>query len=320
MKIGVAGTGHLGKIHLKCLKKTKFEIAGFYDPNPETAEKVSLEFGMKAFGTLEDLINSVDCLDIVSPTPSHYQTAAQAIRQGRHVFIEKPLTETIGQAEELVSLAQEKNVVVQVGHVERYNPAIRSLQNISFSPRFIEAHRLATFNPRGTDVSVVLDLMIHDIDIVLHLIREEITDVRANGVCIVSSTPDICNARIEFANGAVANLTASRISMKNMRKIRIFQDDAYISLDFLDKQAQVIKIEDHVSDDSFSGMTIHTNEGLKRITIETPEIMLNNAIEDELNDFYQSVTGAHPVTVTIQDGLKALKLAHLIEQKMKESK
>lgn len=320
MKIGVAGTGHLGKIHLKCLLKTDFEIAGFYDPDAAAASKVSEEFGLRAYESLESLTDSVDCLDIVSPTSFHYAIAAEAIKKGLHVFIEKPLTETLGQAEELVRLSQKKNVVVQVGHVERYNPAIRSLQNIDFNPKFIEAHRLAMFNPRGTDVSVVLDLMIHDIDIVLHLIRHEITDVRANGVCIVSSTPDICNARVEFSNGAVANLTASRISMKNMRKIRIFQEDAYISLDFLDKQAQVIKIEDDAGGDNISGMTIHTNQGLKRITIESPEIMLNNAIEDELRDFYDAATGKKPVTVTVQDGLRALRLAHLIEQKMTENR
>jgi len=203
--------------------------------------------------------------------------------------------------------------------VERYNPAIRSLNNIEFKPKFIEGHRLAVFNPRGTDVSVVLDLMIHDIDIVLSMIKEEVKDVRANGVCIVSKTPDICNARIEFEGGAVANLTASRISMKNMRKIRLFQDDAYISLDFLDKEAQVIKIENHVEDDNFSGMTMHTNDGLKRITIESPSIMQNNAIEDELNDFYEAVANDAPVSVTIQDGYRALKLARIIQDKISEA-
>lgn len=316
MKIGLAGAGHLGKIHLKCLKNTDFTIAGFFDPDPETTFLVERDFGIKAYPSLDDLIQDVDCLDIVSPTSQHFEIASRAISKGRHVFIEKPLTETITQAETLVALASKHGVKVQVGHVERYNPAIRSLQDIRLSPKFIEAHRLAVFNPRGTDVSVVLDLMIHDIDIVLHLIKSDIKSVSANGVCVVSSTPDICNARIEFENGAVANLTASRISLKNMRKVRLFQEDAYISLDFLEKQAQVIKIGNDSGDDNFSGMTIHTNEGLKRISIEMPQIMINNAIEDELKDFYQAVCDRMPVTVTIEDGLKALRLAHIIEEKM----
>ena len=206
---------------------------------------------------------------------------------------------------------------MQVGHVERYNPAIRSLKGIELNPGFIEAHRLAIFNPRGTDVSVVLDLMIHDIDIVLSLIKSEITDVRANGICIVSTTPDICNARIEFKDGSVANLTASRISMKNMRKIRLFQSDAYISLDFLQKNAQILRIKDQESDGDEAAMTITTNQGIKNITLESPEIMQNNAIEDELNDFYEAVVNDKPLSVTIEDGFKALHLAQKIEAKIK---
>jgi predicted dehydrogenase len=313
------GVGHLGKIHLKCLLKTKFEFAGFFDPDLNTRKIIEETHGIKAYESLEALIEAVDCLDIVSPTTNHFDIAKTAIIKGKHLFIEKPLTETTDQAKELVSLAAIHQVKVQVGHVERYNPAIRSLSNVQFRPKFIEGHRLAVFNPRGTDVSVVLDLMIHDIDIVLSMIKDEVKDVRANGVCIVSKTPDICNARIEFKGGAVANLTASRISMKNMRKIRIFQDDAYISLDFLDKEAQVIKIENDVEGDNFSGMTMHTNDGLKRIIIDTPSIMQNNAIEDELNDFYEAVANGAPVSVTIEDGFSALSLAQLIQDKIDEA-
>lgn len=316
MKIGLVGVGHLGKIHLKCLLNTKFEFVGFYDPNEDIRKTISETHQIKAYDELEALIADVDCIDVVSPTVFHYEIAKKAIVAGKHVFIEKPLTETLEQAEELVALSQKHNVKVQVGHVERYNPAIRSLRNIDFKPKFIEGHRLALFNPRGTDVSVVLDLMIHDLDIVLSMIKEDVVDVRANGVCIVSKTPDICNARIEFAGGAIANLTASRISLKNMRKIRIFQNDAYISLDFLEKEAQVVKIEENVENDDFSGMTIHTNEGLKRIIIDSPEIMKNNAIEDELSDFYNAVTGQSDVLVTIDDGYRALKLAHIIQSKI----
>ncbi len=319
MRIGLVGVGHLGKIHLRCLLKTKFIVEGFFDTNQEVSDQIAKEYNVKAFRDFDSMLDAVDCIDIVSPTVFHFEIAKKAIIKGKHIFIEKPLTETTEQARELVSLAIKYNVIVQVGHVERYNPAIRSMSGVKFNPKFIEGHRLAMFNPRGTDVSVVLDLMIHDLDIILSLIKSEVKNVSANGVCIVSNTPDICNARIEFVNGSVANLTASRISLKNMRKIRIFQDDAYISLDFLDKDAQVIKIENHIEGDNFSGMTMHTNTGLKRIIVETPPIMQNNAIEDELNDFFEAVSGNSSVTVTIQDGYRALHLAQLIQEKIDEA-
>jgi predicted dehydrogenase len=299
--------------------KTKFIVEGFFDTNQEVSDQIATEYNVKAFRDFDSMLDAVDCIDIVSPTVFHFEIAKKAIIKGKHIFIEKPLTETTEQARELVSLAIKYNVIVQVGHVERYNPAIRSMSGVKFNPKFIEGHRLAMFNPRGTDVSVVLDLMIHDLDIILSLIKSEVKNVSANGVCIVSNTPDICNARIEFVNGSVANLTASRISLKNMRKIRIFQDDAYISLDFLDKDAQVIKIENHIEGDNFSGMTMHTNTGLKRIIVETPTIMQNNAIEDELNDFFEAVSGNSSVTVTIQDGYRALHLAQLIQEKIDEA-
>ncbi len=319
MRIGLVGVGHLGKIHLKCLKETPFELRGFFDVEPSVRASISAEHDVEAFSSLDELLEEVDSLDIVSPTPYHFEIASKAIQMGKHVFIEKPITETIEQAEELAYLAQKHRVKVQVGHVERYNPAIRSMESVVFNPKFIEGHRLAVFNPRGTDVSVVLDLMIHDIDIVLNMVKSEIKDVRANGVCIVSKTPDICTARIEFENGTVANLTASRISMKNMRKIRVFQEDAYISLDFLDKEAQIIKIEKHIEDDNFSGMTIATNDGLKRIIIESPTIMQNNAIKDELTDFYNSCAYGEKVSVTLEDGLNALKLAEIIQNKIDDT-
>lgn len=299
--------------------KTKFIVEGFFDTNQEVSDQIAKEYNVKAFRDFDSMLDAVDCIDIVSPTVFHFEIAKKAIIKGKHIFIEKPLTETTEQARELVSLAIKYNVIVQVGHVERYNPAIRSMSGVKFNPKFIEGHRLAMFNPRGTDVSVVLDLMIHDLDIILSLIKSEVKNVSANGVCIVSNTPDICNARIEFVNGSVANLTASRISLKNMRKIRIFQDDAYISLDFLEKDAQVIKIENHIEGDNFSGMTMHTNTGLKRIIVETPPIMQNNAIEDELNDFFEAVSGNSSVTVTIQDGYRALHLAQLIQEKIDEA-
>lgn len=300
---------------MNCLTKTAFDLVGFFDPDAIVRQSVSDALNVPSFSTLKELMAEVDCVDIVSPTSTHFDIAKRALLEGKHIFIEKPLTENLEQAKILMDLAHEAGVVVQVGHVERYNPAIRSLKEIDINPRFIEGHRLAMFNPRGTDVSVVLDLMIHDIDIVLSLVRDEVLDVKANGVCIVSRTPDICNARIEFKNGTVANLTASRISLKNMRKFRIFQEDAYISLDFLEKKAQVVTITDaDISEPG--GIRLETSSGIKEVYISEPDIMNNNAIEEELRDFYNSVTKNIPATVGIEDGYKALYLAQQIEDKI----
>lgn len=323
LKIGVFGTGHLGKIHLKCinLATTHLELVGFYDADPATAAKVSEEYGIRAYASPEELVKAVDIIDIVTPTPSHFELAKLAIGHGKHLFIEKPLTQTVKQAEELIRLAREKDVKVQVGHVERFNPALLALGDARLNPMFIETHRLAIFNPRGTDVSVVLDLMIHDIDIVLSLIDADITQISANGVAVVSPTPDIANARLEFSNGAVANITTSRISMKQMRKVRLFQRDAYISLDFLDKQAQVIRMFD--KDDPALGqmdnlMELQTPEATKYIHIDMPPIEQVNAIRMELETFAESIEQNSRPRVPIEDGYKALKVAydiiHTIEQ------
>jgi predicted dehydrogenase len=317
MKLGLFGVGHLGKIHVKCIQDTDFTLVGFYDPD-DTAAKSAEDAGMLRFHTPEALMDAVDAVDIVSPTIYHYDIALLACQKGKHVFIEKPVTETPEQARHLMDLAAEKNIVMQVGHVERYNPAILPMQDKIHNPRFIEGHRLAVFNPRGTDVSVVLDLMIHDLDLVLSLVKSEVVNVSANGVKIVSTTPDICNARIEFANGCVANLTASRISLKNMRKLRIFQDNAYVSLDFLTKESQMVKIEDVTDGDQNEGMILSTNSGLKRIIIEQIPIEPVNAILAELRDFYQSVKFGTEPKVSIEDGYKALHLAHWIHQKIED--
>jgi predicted dehydrogenase len=316
MKIGLFGVGHLGKIHLRCLQQTPFELVGFFDPVDETALPVTGEFGIQRYESAEALMDAVDAVDIVCPTVYHYDVAKQACLKGKHVFIEKPVTETVEQAKELMELAKQYEIVMQVGHVERYNPAILPLHDKIVNPRFIEGHRLAIFNPRGTDVSVVLDLMIHDLDLVLSIVKSEVVNLAANGVSIVSNTPDICNVRIEFASGCVANLTASRISLKNMRKLRIFQDDAYVSLDFLSKESQMVKIEDVTEGDENEGMTLHTNTGLKRINIEQLPIEPINAIQAELTDFYHSVVEGIAPMVSIEDGYKALHLAHWIHQKI----
>ena len=323
MKIGVLGAGHLGKIHIKCIKLApeKLELVGFYDIDSKMAAKVAEELDVKAYQELEDLLDAVDIVDIVTPTPTHHYLAKIAINKGKHIFIEKPLTQTVEEAEELIKLSKEKGVKVQVGHVERFNPALLALDENPLNPKFIEAHRLAIFNPRGTDVSVVLDLMIHDIDIILSMIDSEVTNISANGVAVVSPTPDIANARIEFANGAVANITTSRISMKQMRKVRLFQKDAYISLDFLDKQAQVIRMFD--KDAKEVGqldnlMELHTGADTKYIHIDMPPIEPINAIKMELETFADSIKNNSRPRVNIEDGYKALKVAHDIIKSIDE--
>jgi predicted dehydrogenase len=233
IKIGVIGAGYLGKIHIRLLKEIKeFEVVGFYDSNDENSKKITTEFGISSFSSAKELIDKCDAIDVVTPTKFHFEYAKIVIEKGKHLFVEKPITSTIDEAQELVKLAEEKEVKVQVGHVERFNPAFTAIQKDCNNPMFIEAHRLAEFNPRGTDVPVVHDLMIHDIDIILKIVDSKIKSIHGSGVSIISDTPDIANARIEFENGCVANLTASRISFKSMRKTRIFQKDAYITNEY----------------------------------------------------------------------------------------
>ena len=321
LKIGILGTGHLGKIHIKCilLASDHFELTGFYDPSETARQLVVDTHGIQAFTSAEALIQECDIIDIVSPTTTHFEMAKMVIEAGKHVFIEKPLTHTVEEAKTLIALSEKHGVKVQVGHVERFNPALLSLDNMTLNPMFIEAHRLATFNPRGTDVSVVLDLMIHDLDILLSMVDSDIKSVAANGVCIVSPTPDIANARIEFKNGCVANLTASRISLKQMRKLRLFQSDAYISLDFLDKQAQVVRLYDE-GDANIpnidSAMTLDTALGKKIIDISMPVIGQVNAIKMELETFAESIVQDETPKVSIKDGYRALELAYWIMEEI----
>lgn len=317
LKIGVLGAGHLGKIHIKCIQLAEehLELVGFYDTDSGNAQKVSADLGVIAFDDLDQLIDAVDVIDIVTPTTTHYQLAKRAIVRGKHLFIEKPITHTVEEAEALLRLSEEHQVKIQVGHVERFNPALLALNPDHLSPKFIEAHRLAIFNPRGTDVSVVLDLMIHDIDIILSMIDSEVSQIHANGVAVVSPTPDIANARIEFKNGAVANITTSRISMKQMRKVRLFQRDAYISLDFLEKQAQVIRMfdkEDEEVKQLDNLMELQTADSTKYIHIDMPPIEPINAIKMELESFAQSIEQNKRPRVSIEDGYKALKVAYAI--------
>ncbi|WP_196888803.1 Gfo/Idh/MocA family protein [Aureivirga sp. CE67] len=314
LKAGVLGAGHLGKIHLKLLKQSsKYELVGFYDPSEENAKKVSEEFGYKAFATIDELIDAVDVVDIVTPTLSHFDCAVQAIEKGKNIFIEKPITNTIEEAEKLLELSREHGVKGQVGHVERFNPSFTAVKDVMDSPMFIETHRLAEFNPRGTDVPVVLDLMIHDIDIILSVVKSKVKSINASGVSVISETPDIANARIEFENGCVANLTSSRISMKNMRKSRFFQKDAYISVDFLEKKSEVVKMKDAPESPDEFAMILQNAEGVKKqIYFENPKIHPNNAILDELETFADAINNDTDPIVTLENGTDALKVAHQI--------
>ncbi len=314
LKVGVLGAGHLGKIHLKLLQQSeKYKLIGFFDPSQENAKKVAEEFGYTAFDSVTELIEAVDVVDIVTPTLSHFNCAKEAITKRKHVFIEKPITNTVTEAEAIKTLVSQEQVKGQVGHVERFNPAFTAVKDMIKTPMFIEAHRLAEFNPRGTDVPVVLDLMIHDIDIILSVVDSKVKNVHASGVSVISETPDIANARIEFENGCVANLTASRISMKNMRKSRFFQKDAYISVDFLEKKSEVVKMKDVPENPDEFAMILQNAEGVKKqIYFENPTIEANNAILDELETFADAISNDTRPVVTLNDGAKALRVAQQI--------
>ena len=314
LKAGVLGAGHLGKIHLRLLQESeKFELVGFFDPFTENAEKVAKEFGYKLFDSIEELIAAVEVVDIVTPTLSHFECAKKAIEKGRHIFIEKPITKTVLEAEAIKTLASQFHVQGQVGHVERFNPAFTAVKDKIDAPMFIETHRLAEFNPRGTDVPVVLDLMIHDIDIILSVVNSKVKNVHANGISVISETPDIANARIEFENGCVANLTASRISMKNMRKTRFFQKDAYISVDFLEKKSEIVRMKDVPNNPDEFAMILQNAEGVKKqIYFDNPEIENNNAILDELESFADAINNGTRPIVSLRQGAEALRVAQMI--------
>ncbi len=300
LKIGVLGVGHLGKIHIRLLKGIdEFEIVGFFDSDKEVASIIAAEFGIKPFDSAAELMMHCDAVDIVTPTISHFELTEKAIKKSKHIFIEKPLAETMAQAKTLLHLASEANVKIQVGHVERFNPAFLAAKDFISDPLFVETHRLAQFNPRGTDVSVVLDLMIHDIDIVLSLVKANIRRINASGVAVVSATPDIANARIEFDNGAVANLTSSRISLKNIRKSRFYKRDTDITVDFLEKSVNAERIE-----------TVNGNVPLLKVED-------SNALEMELKAFAHSIIANERSLVSIEDGYKAMDVANKINEQLR---
>jgi predicted dehydrogenase len=310
----------LGKFHVaNWLEIPDVEIVGFYDPNDEAAVDTMERFGLKRFEAMETLMDLVDAVDVITPTQFHYPVCEMALRKSKHVFVEKPLASDLDEANGLIKLVQEAKVKFQVGHVERFNPAFLALEGRKLVPMFIEVHRLAQFNPRGTEVSVILDLMIHDIDIVLHLVDSDIKNISASGVAVMTDTPDIANVRIEFMNGCVANLTSSRISMKRMRKMRIFQKDAYIGIDFLDKKTELIRLKnDQEADDMFT-FDIETPTGTKQIAVENPVISKVNAIKAELTAFKDSIINNTPTVVSEQDGFMALQVAQQILTKIKQN-
>jgi predicted dehydrogenase len=316
LKIGIFGVGHLGKFHISNWQSiANVSIVGFYDPNDTNAEEVIKKFGLVRFDDMSSLLDAVDAVDIITPTQFHFPVCEAALRKSKHVFVEKPLANNMDEARQLIKLVGEAKVKFQVGHVERFNPAFQALKNKELNPMFIEVHRLAQFNPRGTEVSVILDLMIHDIDIILHLVKSQVKHISASGVAVMTDTPDIANVRIEFYNGCVANLTSSRISMKKMRKIRLFQKDAYIGIDFLEKKTEIIKLKTEEDEELFS-FDIETPNGLKTIAVENPEVGEQNAIKAELTAFRDAIINDTPTVVSEHDGFIAMEVAHQILEKI----
>lgn len=316
LKVGVFGVGHLGKFHLNNWKEIEgVKLVGFFDPNNENAKQVTEQYGLKRYMDEDKLMDACDIIDVIAPTDHHFQICMQAIRKGKHVFVEKPLAHTIQEGRDIVNMVREANIKLQVGHVERFNPAYLAIKDMPLNPMFIEVHRLAQFNPRGTEVSVILDLMIHDIDIILSLVKSDVKHISASGVAVMTETPDIANVRIEFNNGCVANLTSSRISMKKMRKMRLFQKDAYLGIDFLEKKTEIIKLKQPDDTNVFS-FDIETSHGKKTIAIANPSIQPLNAIKLELESFVDAIINNKPTVVSEIDGFLAMEVAHQILDKI----
>ena len=319
LKIGIAGVGHFGKFHVKCNQDGKFDLAGFYDINQKTSEEVAKEFNVKAFSSLEEMLEAVDVVDVVVPTVSHFEIAEKAIMAGKHVFIEKPVTTTLDEALKLKAMAEKQGVKIQVGHIERFNPAFVAVRDFIKDPKFIELHRLGPYHPRNKDVPVVLDLLIHDIDIVLSLLDADVSLIRSNGVSVISDSPDITNARVEFGDHCTVNMTASRMSLKKMRKVRLFQKDAYISIDLLEKRSEIVRINE-VDGEIANPFSLVLDPGngkpKKQVIFKSPEIAKTNAMVEELNSFHDAIMNNTSPEVTIEDGYNALKLALQIMENM----
>jgi predicted dehydrogenase len=321
LKIGIFGVGHLGKFHIDNWKNIEqVTIVGFYDPNDAVANEVSTNYQLKRYLSIDELLDQVDAVDVVTPTQFHFEVCEAALRKSKHVFVEKPLANNMEEAISLLKLTKEAKVKFQVGHVERFNPAFVALQKKSLNPMFIEVHRLAQFNPRGTEVSVILDLMIHDIDIILSIVKSDIKNISASGVAVMTETPDIANVRIEFHNGCVANLTSSRISMKKMRKMRLFQKDAYIGIDFLEKKSEVIRLKGDEESEELFTFDIETPNGTRSIAVENPVTESTNALKAELTAFRDAIVNDTPTVVSEMDGFHALDIAHQILGKINSAK
>lgn len=319
LKLGIFGVGHLGKFHVNNWKEISgVEIVGFYDPNDVSAQEVTEKYQLPRFLDADTLLDACDMVDIIAPTPAHFELCEKAVKKGKHIFVEKPLANTMEEARILVKLVKESNIKMQVGHVERFNPAFLATRDLDLNPMFIEVHRLAQFNPRGTEVSVILDLMIHDIDIILTLVKSDVKFISASGVAVMTDTPDIANVRIEFNNGCVVNLTSSRISMKRMRKMRLFQKDAYIGIDFLNKKTEIIKLKTPRDLEAFS-FDLETPHGKRTIAVLNPVIPEVNAIKMELEKFRDAVVNNTPTIVSEVDGYRAMDIAHQILHKIKNA-
>ncbi len=318
LKVGVFGAGHLGKIHIsQWLQINGIQLVGFYDPDDATANATAAQYNIERYTDMDQLIAAIDAADVVSTTTAHYEIAKKCLQSCKHLFIEKPLANTLDEGLEIVNMVKEANVKCQVGHVERYNPAFLALADQTVQPMFVEAHRLAQFNPRGTDVSVILDLMIHDIDLVLSMVRSPVKRISASGVAVLSETADIANARIEFDNGCVANLTSSRISLKKMRKMRLFQRDAYIGIDFLDKKTEIIRMKDAGGPEGMLDIPLELGNGEQKIiSVQQPEVQPVNAIQMELAEFVAAIRDDKPVRVSVYDGYQAMDVAHQVLKKM----
>lgn len=322
LRISVIGVGHLGKIHTKLwASNDQIELSGVYDINKERSTEVAKEFNCRTFNSLQEVILNSDAVTIASDTKTHYKIARIMLQNKIHCFIEKPITTTYSESQRLIKIAENNKTLIQVGHVERFNPALIALRSHKIEPLFIEAHRLSQFKPRAIDVSVVFDLMIHDIDIILSLIKSKVSRIVANGVAILTDTPDIANARIEFQNGAVANLTASRISANPLRKFRIFQKDAYFSIDFGNQKVDIFKILDENVDPNEHPLALNLGSIMdipnpKSIIYEKPEIPKLNAIQEEQNSFVESILTNKPIAVTAYDAMNAVKIAEVISKKI----
>lgn len=323
VRTAVIGTGKLGSLHVKMLTQDEqCDFVGIFDTNPEQAKTCADQFDVKIFSDLDELLDQVDAVSIAVITTAHYEIASKCLNKGLHVFIEKPITATVEEAEKLVALAKEKECILQVGHIERYNAAFLSVENINLEPLFIQSDRLAQFGPRALDVDVVHDLMIHDIDIILSLIKSPVKQIDASGVPVVSEKIDIANTRIQFENGSVANVTASRISQKKMRKMRIFQRDAYIALDFQDGTSECYRLlppEENIEEPHIPFGEIGVGERKKKLIFQQPEKIDINALQHELGLFVRCVLEGRQPDVSGEDGLRALRVAKTIIDKINES-